>query len=63
MFWKAAGNFGGRGFQKAVSCSQRAEWWIQTEGGMLPSKNGNVVSEGQGWQHVFGGGGGDTKLS
>ena len=48
MFWKAAGNFGGRGFQKAVSCSQRAEWWIQTEGGMLPSKNGNVVSEGRG---------------
>ena len=54
MFWKAASNFGGRGFRKAVSCSQRVEGWIQTEGGMLPSKNGNVVSEGRGWQHVFG---------
>ena len=54
MFWKAASNFGERGFRKAVSCSQRAEWWIQTEGSVLPSKNGNVVSEGRGWQHVFG---------
>ena len=54
MFWKAASDFGERGFRKAVSCSQRAEWWIQTEGSVLLSKNGNVVSEGRGWQHVFG---------
>ena len=62
MFWKAASDFGERGFRKAVSCSQRAEWWIQTEGSVLPSMNGNVVSEGRGWQHVFGVGGGDMKL-
>ena len=29
---------------------------------MLPSKNDNAVSEGRGWQHVFGAGGEDMKL-
>ena len=42
--------------KKAISCSQRPGWWIQTEGGMLSSKNGNVLSEGREWQHVFRGG-------
>ena len=60
---EAAGNFGGRGFRKVVSCSESAEWWIQTEDGMLPSKNGNEVSEGRGWQHGFAAGGGDIKFS
>ena len=52
------GELGGRDFRSAVSCLQKVAWWIQTEGGMLHSKNGKVLPEGRGQQDVLGGGAG-----
>ena len=36
---------------------------VDSECRMLPSNNGNVLSEGLGWKHVLGVGEGDIRLS